>query len=126
MAQRKAVACMRVAGLFQAHALVFIKQAFGQQVIGVLRANGNQYLFGQGKHAALGQEAQADLLNELRHVAELEVGRPVRQVRARQAVYAAFPKRFGRKQLRVVGAIHKGVGIAAPLVRFGQGALVGQ
>ena len=124
LAQGKAVAGVRVAGLFQAHALGGVKQGLGQQVVGVLGAHGNQDFFRQGKHAALGQQAQADLLDEFGHVAELKVGRPVRQMGARQAVHAAFAKGLRRKQLRVVGAIDKGIGITAPLVGFSQSALV--
>ena len=124
LAQGKAVAGVRVAGLFQPDALRGVKQGLGQQVIGVLGAHGDQDFFGQGKHAALGQQAQADLLDQLWHVAEFKVGRPVRQVGARQAVHAAFAKGLRRKQLRVVGAVNKGVGVTAPLVRLGQGALI--
>ena len=124
--QRKAVARVRVARFLQAHALLRIKQGLGQQVIGVLRAHGDQNLFGQREHAALGQQAQADLLNDLGHIAELKVRRPLRQVRARQTVYAALPKSLGRKKQRVVGAINKGVAVLAPLVGLGQGALFHQ
>ena len=126
LAQGKAVARMRVAGLFQANALGLVKQGFGQQVVGVLGAHGDDDFFWQGKHAALGQQAQADLLNQLGHVAEFKVRRPVRQMGARQAVYAALPKRLRRKQQRIEGAVDKRVGVFAPLVGFGQGALIGQ
>ena len=125
-AQGKAVARVRVAGLLQADALLRIKQGLGQQVVRVLRAHGDQYFFGQRENAALGQQAQADLLDHLGHVAELEVRGPLRQVRARQAVHAAFTKRLGRKQQRVIGAVNKGVAVLAPLVRLGQGALLHQ
>ena len=76
--QGKAVARVRVAGFLQPHALLRIKQGLGQQVIGVLRTDRDQDLFGQREHAALGQEAQADLLDDLGHIAELKVRRPLR------------------------------------------------
>ena len=90
--QGKAVTRVRVARFLQAHALLRIKQSLGQQVVRVLRAHGDQDLFGQREYATFGQQAQADLLNDLGHITQLKVRRPLRQVRARQAVHAAFPK----------------------------------
>ena len=70
LAQGKAVAGVRVAGLFQPDALRGVKQGLGQQVVGVLGAHGDQDFFGQGKHTALGQQTQADLLDQLGHIVD--------------------------------------------------------
>ena len=41
-------------------------------------------------------------------------------------MHAAFPKRLGRKQQRVVGTVDERVAVLAPLVGLGQGALLDQ
>ena len=119
-AQRKGVARMRVAGLLEAQALRGVQQRVGQQVEGLLRAHGDQDLFLEREHAAPGQQAQADLLDQVGHVVGLEVRRPVRQLGARQAARAAFPEAFGGKQRGIVHAVDEGVGVLAPLQRLGQ------
>ena len=68
---------MRVAGFFQAHPGGCVEQALGQQVVGVLRTHRDQDFLGQGEDAALGQQAQSDLLDQVGYVVGFEVGCPV-------------------------------------------------
>jgi hypothetical protein len=65
---------VRVAGLLEAQPGVGAEQRVGQQVEGLLRADRDQDLLGQREHAALGQHAQADLLDQVGQVVGLEVG----------------------------------------------------
>ena len=119
-AQREAVARVRVAGLLQADALRPVEQRIGEQVVRVLRTDRDDDLGPVREHAALGQEARPDLLDQLGHVVGVEIGRPVRQLRAREAARAAFAEVFGREQLRVVGAIDERVRVVTPPVGLGE------
>ena len=107
-----------MARLFEAKPLIWVKQRLSQKVVGVLGTHSDQNFFLQRKHAALGQQTQSNLLNQVWYIIHLEVWRPLRQVGASQAVHAALPKSLGRKQLGVVGAVNKGEGVGTPAVWF--------
>ena len=126
LAQREAVARVRVARLFEAEPCARVEQGFGEQVVGVLRADREDDLLLQREDAALGQQAGADLFDQFGHVFGLEVGCPVRQLRAGQAPGAALAEVLGGKELRVVGAVDEGVRVVAPLAGLGQGGPLGQ
>ena len=125
-AQAEGVACVRVAGLFETDTGAGMEQTFGQQVVGVLRADGDEDLVGQREHAARRQQTQADLLDELRNVVGFEVGRPARLPRARQGAHDALAEVLGREELGVVLAVDKGIGVVAPAHRLGQHGLARQ
>ena len=113
-------------GFLQPNPLGLVEQRFSQQVIGMLGTHCDQDFLLQRKYTAFGQQAQANLLDQIGHIVDFKIRRPVRQVRARQAVHAALPEGLGREQLRVIGPIHKRVRISTPTVRLGQGPLVHQ
>ena len=107
-----------MAGLFEAKPLAGVEQRLSQKIVGVLGTHGDQNFFLQRKHAALGQQTQSNLLNQVWYIIHLEVRRPLRQMRASQAVHAALPESLGGKQLGVVGAVNKGEGVGTPPVWF--------
>ena len=107
-----------MAGLFEAKPLAGVEQRLSQKIVGVLGTHGDQNFFLQRKHAALGQQTQSYLLNQVWYIIHLEVWRPLRQVGASQAVHAALPKSLSRKQLGVVSAVNKGEGVGTPAVWF--------
>jgi len=77
------VAGVGVAGVFHADHGVLIDQQVGQQVQRMLRANGNDDLFGVGPHAPARQHLRADLFDQRGVVVGDQVGRPAADVQHR-------------------------------------------
>ena len=116
--EQKGVDGFAKAGVFDANAGGGGEQQPGQQVEGVLRAQGNENFVRGGDNAALGQHPGADLLDEHRHILVNMVDDPRRVAHpAVQPVRRRAPG--GQRELPGIGlAVDKRVAVVHPARRF--------
>ena len=114
-ANRKDMACIGIAGVFHANAGLGPHQKLGDQVQGVLSAQGDEDFVFFRAHAAARQHARPDLLDKLRIVlVETVLGPGVNGIEGQGLARGDAPI-VHRKELRIRLPVNEGIGVIAPV-----------